>query len=58
LPSLFATKLELNNTGVPLKIPTEKKSNYTHRKDVLNEIEKGVMRKGKESSLVKWLISM
>ncbi len=56
--TLFATKLELNNTGVPLKIPTEKKSNYTHRKDVLNEIEKGVMRMGNESSLVKWIISM
>ena len=56
--TLFATKLELNNTGVPLKIPTEKKPNYTHRKDVLSEIEKGIKRWGKEASLVKWIISM
>jgi GLPGLI family protein len=56
--TLFATKIELNNTGVALRIPTEKKTNYTHRKDVLSEIEKGIKRWGKQASIVKWIISM
>ena len=56
--TLFATKIELNNTGLPLRIPIERKPNYTHRKDVLTEIEKGIKQWGKEANIVKWILSM
>ena len=56
--TLFATKLELNNSGVPLKIPIEKKPNYVQRKEVLGQIEKGIKQWGKEGSIVQWIVSM
>ena len=56
--TLFATKIELNNAGVPLTIPTEKKPNYVPRKEVLGEIQKGIKRWGKEGNLVQWIVSL
>jgi GLPGLI family protein len=56
--TLFATKIELNNAGVPLNIPTEKKPNYVRRKDVQAEIAGGMKRWGKEGSIVQWLVAL
>ena len=56
--TLFATKIELNNAGLPLVIPIEKKPNYVLRKGVMGEIEKGIKQWGKEGSLVQWIVSM
>ena len=56
--TLFATKIELNNAGVPLNVPIEKKPNYVRRKDVMGEIAGEMKRWGKEGSIVQWLVAL
>jgi GLPGLI family protein len=56
--TLFATKIELNNAGVPMNIPIEKKPNYVRRKDVLGEVAKGTKQWGKQSNVLQWIVSL
>lgn len=56
--TLFATKIELNNSATPLVIPVESRPKPVRRNQVFGEVAKGIKQWGKQGNLVQWIISL
>ena len=56
--TLFATKIELNNSAIPFAIPVESKPKPVRRNQVYAEVAKGIKQWGKQGSLIQWIISL